>query len=89
MWPEELAPEDSDRELPGSYVNEWWVADENRSSKTHASAARAKSDSDGHKKSQDNEGLDVEGLGPGGGLREEWDMMTLDEKVRLFPRREC
>lgn len=75
MWPDEPSLEDMASGLSGGDFGESWAGNEERvDSDTTALAAAASP--------EDDQDATEEGLGPGGGLREEWEMMTADEKVR-------
>lgn len=75
MWPDEPSLEDMVSGLSGGDFGESWAGnEEGAGSDTTALAAAASR--------EDDEDATEEGLGPGGGLREEWEMMTADEKVR-------
>lgn len=83
MWPEEATLEDDISELSGGNAGERWVMDERGDGTLTtplAMAAAPFGDNEGTVH-QMGEHADDEGLDPKGGLRDEWDMMTSEEKV--------
>lgn len=91
MWPEEEETlEDAVSEFPGGRSSESCeTGGENDVDRTMAStelAVIAARSSDGGDEGGGN-GRKEDGLGPEGGLREEWDLMTAEEKVSC--RRMC
>lgn len=86
MWPEEQTLEETISELSGSNHIESWAADQGGASTTTLSSATAASaaGTDGDDDSTSRQGstqLEKEGLGPDGGSKEEWELMTTQEKV--------
>lgn len=86
MWPEEKTLEETISELSGSNHMESWAADQGGGSTTNLSSAAAASTAgtDGDNDSTSGRGstqLEKEGLGPDGGSKEEWELMTTLEKV--------
>lgn len=82
MWPEEASLEDTVSEIiSGGNAIESWETDDNERGRPSASTALAIAASGSD---EEINGEQHEGLGPAGGLREEWDMMTSEEKVSCF-----
>lgn len=80
MWPEEDDDtlENAVSELPGGRLAESWETGKGDRTIASTTLAVVVSSGSGGDLGSETEG---EGLGPGGGLREEWDMMTPEEKV--------
>lgn len=83
MWPEEATLEDTMSELSGGNVGERWDTDDQGDHASTTALAITSEPSDGNDGTAHPADVDAddEGLGPGGGLRDEWDMMTSEEKV--------
>lgn len=80
MWPEEDDDtlENAVSELPGGRLAESWETGKGDRTIASTTLAVVVSSGSGGDLGSETEG---EGLGPGGGLREEWDMMTPEEKL--------
>lgn len=75
MWPDEASLEDTASGLSGDNFSESWAPNVERVDGDTTALAVAAS-------REDDQDTAEEGLGPGGGLREEWEMLTADDKVR-------
>lgn len=93
MWPDEVKADESDRDAlaGGDRLGEDWERDVDDTQSAGAGgtvlaieASRGDDDGDMSRASDEGEAIRAEEdeMGPEGGLQEEWDMMTTDEKVR-------
>ena len=87
MWPDEETLEDAVPDPSGnSHFGEAWAeGDQGNGDGISQEIVLSRSEDESVK----DEGASEGGLGAGGGLREEWEMMTPDEKVCKLIRETC